>query len=341
VKTKVIKLTNTVLRIGIVLLSLWFLYYHLIHKQGFTEFIRQLNPLTFGPTQQGLVFLVVLLMPFNLGLEAIKWKLLIDKLEKVKFNRAFTAVLSGISVSMLMPNRIGDYLGRVFILQKGSLIKGVLVTLIGSMSQLLTTLIAGCIAFAFSFHLFIDFDFSHSTGLTVGLLSLIFSILVFLLILFFNVGLVKFLAEAVFKGKSKKLLQYIAVFSEYKRIELLQILFLSVLRYFIFSYQFYLLILVFGFQCSYFEGMLLISLSYLFLTIIPTIALTELSVRGSVAIYIFGLYFAGNPDWVISGVNAVFGASSVLWLINIGIPAILGVIFVYRLRFVRKDDDAG
>lgn len=338
-KTKVIKLTNTVLRIGIVGLSLWFLYYHLIHKQGFTEFILQLNPFSFGPSQQGLLFLVILLMPFNLGLEAVKWKLLIDKLEKVKFNRAYTAVLSGISVSMLMPNRIGDYLGRVFILKRGSLIKGVLVTLIGSMSQLLTTLIAGCIAFAFTFHLFIDFAFSHSTSLTIGLLSLIFSVLVFLVLLYFNVGLLRFLAEAVFKGKSKKLLQYIEVFSEYTRLELFQVLFLSIIRYIVFSFQFYLLILIFGFQCSYFEGMLLISLSYLFLALIPTIALTELSVRGSLVIYIFGLYYAGNHDWELRGANAVFGASSLLWLINLVIPALLGVIFVYRLRFIRKDVD--
>jgi hypothetical protein len=102
--------------------------------------------------------------------------------------------------------------------------------------------------------------------------------------------------------------------------------------------QFYLLLLITGCEIAYPEALMLISLNYLIMAIIPTIAITELGVRGSVAIYVFGLYFANTVFWINSGATAVFAASSVLWIINLVVPAILGIIFVYRLRFFRKED---
>ena len=51
------------------------------------------------------------------------------------------AVFSGITVSTFTPNRIGEYGGRVFCLEKGDRIKAVFITILCSMSQLLTTVI--------------------------------------------------------------------------------------------------------------------------------------------------------------------------------------------------------
>jgi hypothetical protein len=337
-KAKVGKNVNIVLRLLIMLLSLWFVYDQLVHQRSLSAVWNQFMEISTGSGNKNLMWLVLLLIPVNLALEAFKWKMLIDKLERVSFNRAFTAVLSGISVSMIMPNRVGDYLGRVFILQKESHIKGILVTLIGSLSQLLTTFFAGCVALAFSLRLFFDFDLSVHAGLSFGFLALLFSVFTFAMLLYFNVSLLKYMAAGIFPKRKEKLLRYIDVFSLYNRLELLKVLMLSMLRFVVFSMQYYLLLLITGFDMGYPEAMMLISLTYLFLAIIPTIALTELSVRGSVAIYIFGLYFTNNVFWNNAGATAVFTASSVLWIMNLVVPALLGIVFVYRLRFFRKED---
>jgi hypothetical protein len=337
-KAKVGKSANILLRLLIMGLSFWFVYDQLIHHRNLDEVMHQFRTISIDSVHRNLMWLLLMLLPVNLALEAFKWKVLIDKLEPVSFNRAFTAVLSGISVSMMMPNRVGDYLGRVFILQKESHIKGILVTLIGSLSQLLTTVIAGCIALTFSFSMFFEFEFSIHKNFSFGLLALVFSLLIFALILYFNVGLLKVVTAGIFPRRKQKLLRYIDVFSLYTRFELLKVLLLSVSRFIVFSMQYYLLLLITGFDIGYFEAMMLISLTYLFLAIIPTIAITELGVRGSVAIYIFGLYFANNTFWNESGATAVFTASSVLWLLNLVVPSLFGIIFVYRLRFFRKED---
>jgi hypothetical protein len=75
---------------------------------------------------------------------------------------------------------------------------------------------------------------------------------------------------------------------------------------------------------------------YYALAAIPTIALTELGVRGSVVIFLFELYFSKSGLYTEAIGLAVFTASSALWLINIILPALVGTIFVYRLKFFRQ-----
>jgi hypothetical protein len=70
------------------------------------------------------------------------------------------------------------------------------------------------------------------------------------------------------------------------------------------------------------------ALTFLSMSIIPTIALTEIGVRGSVAIYFFG--------FLSENVVGIMTASFALWIINLVVPAILGVFFVYQLKFFRK-----
>ena len=85
------------------------------------------------------------MMFVNWFLEALKWRFLISKIEKVSILRSLRAVFSGITVSAFTPNRIGEYGGRIFCLEKADRIKGALITVIGSMAQLITTIIFGLI----------------------------------------------------------------------------------------------------------------------------------------------------------------------------------------------------
>jgi hypothetical protein len=75
---------------------------------------------------------------------------------------------------------------------------------------------------------------------------------------------------------------------------------------------------------------------YFVMAIIPTIALSELGIRGSVALYMFGLYFTLHGLSAMDFNQGILAASTLLWVVNLGIPAILGSIFVFRLQFFRK-----
>src|SRR5206468_3685838 len=84
-----------------------------------------------------------LLMPLNWGLEAAKWQCSVRSIYPVSLMQSFKAVLSGISFSVTMPNRVGEYLGRMIYLPEGSRLRTISVTLVASFAQLLVTLVAG------------------------------------------------------------------------------------------------------------------------------------------------------------------------------------------------------
>ena len=51
--------------------------------------------------------------------------------------------MSGVTVSIFTPNRTGEFAGRVLHLDAGIRIKAAIASVIGSMNQLLITIIAG------------------------------------------------------------------------------------------------------------------------------------------------------------------------------------------------------
>jgi hypothetical protein len=77
---------------------------------------------------------------------------------------------------------------------------------------------------------------------------------------------------------------------------------------------------------------------YLALAVIPTFALSELGVRGSVSLFLIGGYLLSSRGAPVSENEslAIILAAGLLWMINLAIPAILGVPYIFSLRFFRK-----
>ncbi len=91
------------------------------------------------------LFLVIFLMLFNWGAEALKWRILVKHIQPMSFFRAFKAILSGLSVSLALstPNGAGEYVGRVLYVKQGNRIRAIALTFIGSISQLIVTMVMG------------------------------------------------------------------------------------------------------------------------------------------------------------------------------------------------------
>jgi len=321
------KTLGFLLKITIVVFALYFLYQQLTSKkaiEGFDiAFIKQTIL-----ENQSLVVLVFLMMFFNWLVEAIKWKFLISKIEKVSMLTSLRAVFSGITVSVFTPNRIGEYGGRVFCLEKADRMQGVLITVLGSMAQLLTTIFFGSMGILFLNNYIPELqELYQEMEYTFPLMLFMLLLLnILLLLLFHNISVISNLMDKY--GWLSKYKKYKEVFTFYNTQELAFVFLFSIIRYAIFTTQFFILLNLFGVDISYFDSIILTMVMLFVISIIPTIAISEIGIRGSVSVYLFGLVSANTLG--------ILSATFVLWVINLLLPAILGAFFVFTLKFFRK-----
>jgi hypothetical protein len=334
-QAKIRKTLNYLIRAVIIVVTYGFIYRQVFHLKNPAEVLGSLEATLEQRDSWFLIGVVLFLMFLNWGLESLKWKLLIAKIETVSFLKSYKAVLTGVSVSLFTPNRTGDYLGRVFILDRANHIQGILITIIGSFAQLIITLCAGLVC------LLPVFDRYLSPGeqygfLNTGMIFMVPLTVLFLLFIYYKIGLLTDLINRYFSGRWEKLPGYASVFSLYSTIELSWNLGISFMRYIIFISQYLLLLRLFGAFIPAVEGFMLVSVIYLLMAMVPTVALADLGIRGSVSLFVLGAYFqhaqsAGSVPEV-----SILAASTAIWLVNLILPAILGTFFVFNLKFFRK-----
>ena len=120
---KIRKIAEMTIKIIIVLAGCWVLYVKIIKNQDITEMWESVK-LSFSSTKNVLLMLAAfVLMPLNMAIETRKWQKSVLPVEKVPFRKAYTAIFTGITAGMMFPNRTGDFLGRIFILEKGNRLK--------------------------------------------------------------------------------------------------------------------------------------------------------------------------------------------------------------------------
>src|SRR5688500_3856291 len=95
------------------------------------------------------IVLVLLLMFINWGIEARKWQLAVRRIQRVGFYNSLRAIFAGTTLGFFTPNRMGEYLGRMWFIREGSRLRAISLTIVCSMAQLLVTLLAGCIGIYF------------------------------------------------------------------------------------------------------------------------------------------------------------------------------------------------
>ena len=318
------KYLSILIKIVIVFFSFYFIYNELVHHNdvGRISLDSLLDTII---NNYSLIFIVVLMMFINWMLESLKWKFMIRKIEVISFFTSFRAIFSGITVSSFTPNRIGEYGGRVFCLEKSDRIQAVFITILCSMAQLLTTIIFGSFAFFILHEQFLEdqyfiIEISRFSLLVLFVLNILF------VLAYFNVAfLINFLWKFSFFNFLR---QYINVISLFNFKDLLVTFLYSVFRYLVFSIQFLILLHVFNVDISLCNAIVSVMLVFFFITLTPTITIVEIGVRGSMALLVF-LKFSPNVIGILS-------STFLLWIINLIIPAIIGSFFIFSLKFFRK-----
>jgi len=307
------------------ILSGWYLYNHVIKNARFKDIIALSATILHNPAAKWLLTVCLALVIVNWAIEAIKWRFLLKKFTSISFFRSIAAIFCGTTIGIWAPNRTGEYLGRVFFLDDGVRIKGILATLIGSISQLVLSLIFGTIGFVYYEK---NIDAPAYIQWAAGISGLLFIVLI--LFFYFNFRLIRLWLPL--KKWTLPIRKYLVVYKLYKTREFEIVLLLSLFRYLVFTTQFYLLLGFFGTHIPYLDAMPLIFLMYGIQTVSPSNGFTELIVRGGTTVFLFHNF--------TSNVTAILAASYGLWLINLMIPALAGACILgfarinKRLKFI-------
>lgn len=269
------------------------------------------------------------LMLVNWGIEAKKWQFLVSKVQQVGFVKAFMAILTGQALAQNTLNGVGEYVGRVIYLDDGNRLRAIAVSMVGSMSQIIVTMVMGIIGLVYLRINVLDAT-HHLEGLSVfwlnGIMYLIsFGTLVLLLIYFRLSWLTQMFEKIPLVAKYGF---YIQQLEDLHWRELTRILLLSFLRYVVFVVQYVLLLDVFGVKAHWLDEALITCVYFFVLAIIPTFPIAELGVRGETGKQLFGLLSTNT-------LGIVFTAAGI-WFINRAIPAIAGSLFILTVRLFKK-----
>lgn len=268
-------------------------------------------------------------MIMNWGIEAKKWQILVRPVEKVNLFRAFRAVLSGLSLSLFLPNGIGEYAGRIVYMKEGNRLRSVALTIVGSISQVLVTFFAGIAGLIYLRH----FTWKHSTqfeGLSLfwmdGIMYIVILGTIILLLIYYKLSWLTSLMEKVpFIYKYKYLIESIEHFHQK---ELTKILILSVTRYCVFVIQYLLLLHIFNVQVFWLDAVFTTCVLFLVLAILPTIPFADVGLRSEAGLQLFGIISVNTLGIVATATG--------IWLVNLIIPSIFGSLFILGVRIFRN-----
>jgi hypothetical protein len=227
-----------------------------------------------------------------------------------------------------MPNRVGEYLGRVLYLPEGFRLKTISVTLVGSFAQLLTTLITGTVGLVVLKRgllqaypqMVIWYQF-----VLYGLVALV----AVLLLMYFNVAGVVFLAQRWISNRSYHYL--VEALGAFRTPLLSVILALSFIRYLVFAVQYLLIFRLFAVYVSPDTAFWIMSIVFLTMAVVPSIALVEVGVRGEISLRLLGMFSANSLGIGLTSVT--------VWFMNLVFPAIIGSLLMLNLRiFARRQE---
>jgi hypothetical protein len=297
-----------VLKLLTVIICGYFIFTNIVFNEEleFIDFYK--NLIDFSVFSSKNIIFILFFTIINLFLEIKKWKTLTKSVKNNSWFEATEQSLASLTFSIITPNRIGEYGAKVLYYPNNKRKKIFLLNFAGNFYQLAVTIILGMIGlvFLYKYASFSIISTQNSIIIIIALISM--------------VGIFYFLKE-----KYSKIGDWLS-----KIIELLSfknnkiVILISLLRYLVFSHQFYFLIYCFKLNISYFEAMTAISSVYLIASCIPILSLFDVALKGSVAIIVFSIFEIDSIQ--------ILSITTLMWLLNFVFPAIIGSYFVFQFN---------
>ena len=299
-------------KLAIVFGAGFFIYQKLIHNNtlDFDYFLQLLHDYKLVTVTN--ISILIAFSLLNWILESLKWKVLVNEIKVISFTEAVKQSLSSLTTSIITPNRIGEYGAKAIYYPKIFRKKILGLNLVGNLMQLCATLIFGVIGLLYVINTY-EVPVFYYRVIRFGILGIVF------LYFFFTYSSRK---KHIIKGYS-----FSSLSRFFKKLQLQTLAttgFLSVLKYVVFSHQFYFLIWLFTIDVSYLEAMAFITSMYVLVSVIPTIFILDVVVKGSVAVWLFS--FIGANEFVVLAITTL------MWIFNFAFPAAIGSYFVLNFK---------
>ena len=265
-------------------------------------------------TTQILLFAsVLLLMPVNWGLEALKWRTLVRQLQPFSLTQAYRSVLMGLASGFFTPNRILDPLGRVLTLKEENRASGVLYSLVQTLAQSF----AGCVFLAVALMLLPSANILPP-DVPIGTLYWVSGVFIALItLLYFTMPL---WAPKVRYKRSEKIDNVLRAMAGITYPVLIKVSLTSIVRYAVYSLQYFLMLRFMAVEITSFQALILIPINYFLISVTPSVSFSELGIRGAFAMLLLGAVTTNT-------VGAAMAAVTV-WAVNYIIPVITGSTLV-------------
>ncbi|HVW98515.1 MAG TPA: hypothetical protein VHA56_21290 [Mucilaginibacter sp.] len=317
------KLLSYLLKFVILVLAAWFIYHRIIKND---DNIQKFESLTAHITYRKVLFTmigVVLLMCVNWVLESLKWWHLTRRLAPMSVWKAIEAVFCGLTWAIFTPNRIGEYGGRVMFLPLRKRIHGVFAMAVGAFGQNVITNVLGSAA-----SVWFIFTFLHPNDwLMLGIILIAAFVIAVMLTFYFNIKwMVSVLNRIRFLHKYHR---FFDIMGTYKPRQLLNIMWFCLARFCTFTFQYYLVIHLLVPEIPLYELSLLMFTFFFVQSAIPSLDLLDIGVRSITADTLFG--------YVTDQHLAIVAAVSIIYIVNLIVPAVLGSIFVFKLKFFDRN----
>lgn len=237
----------------------------------------------------------LLLIP-NLWMEFLKWNKITNPLQ-VEPKLVANAFWAGVASGFMSPNGWGNFLGRLIYFQKRQTIYIIFSTALANLSQLIPTLLFGLFA------VLLKYGNSNSLWITTSL-----GAGVILLLYFFGDYLLPQRRSRILFVRRLQ-----SIRGRYQNLKWPFLLF-STIRFLVFSLQYVLLFVTFGYEDFWFL-VIQIWLIYLFTSFIPSLWSGKVLIRETAALFVFAGTTVSVPDVIVSSI--------IIYLINIALPAFM------------------
>lgn len=255
-----------------------------------------------------IIAVIVILTFLNRFIEILKWQNLANTIAPTPLGKATEEVLAAVTAALFTPNGLGEYAAKAMYYPKKEAKTVIFLNLICNGIQLILAVLFGVLGL-------IIFNIVHPV-LSAKAVLIVIGVLTAIAFLLFSGR------NFTIKGYSiKKLIRKINALP--KAVHRKNII-LATLRYTVLLHQYYFLFLAFDVTLPYPLLLAAIAGTYFLGSSLPTFQFLDFAVKGSVAVFFFGLL--GVNEWI------VVLTATLIWVLNVVLPVTIGSYYVFRFN---------
>ncbi|RAR72469.1 hypothetical protein [Flavobacterium aciduliphilum] len=284
------------IKLLIVVGALYFMYHQLASNDAL-DWDQFLILYRKNQSVSGIVFLLFLSF-LNRYFEILKWQNLAQVVQPISIYEATKQVLAALTLGVFTPVGVGEYAGKALYFDKKDTKKIIFLNLICNGIQIVATGVFGILGMFFLGY------WLWSLGTIMGVIAFVWF---------------SYLTKKV-KIKGYSLGALLEKSNEIPKPIHRKNFILGMCRYVVFSHQYYFLFLAFDVDLPYTTLMATITTVYFLASVIPSFQFLDFALKGSLAVYFFGILEVN--EWVV-----VF-VTTLMWFLNVVLPVIIGSYFV-------------